>query len=134
MAEASHDKPDLTNGVPENDLDDGAMLVGQVGEEAVLYFRPRTTEQRSFNLRCPHHEGVSPGVRAASSSPDTRSRFHPSTRCQPEVAQAVMPTTANDQVVVDRDAKRGGCLGIPPISSREQALNEPQRRKTTRWT
>jgi len=45
-----------------------------------------------------------------------------STRRQPEVAQAVMPTTANDQVVVDRDAKRGGCLGIPPISSREQAL------------
>jgi len=32
MAEASHDKPDLTNGVPENDLDDGAMLVGQVGK------------------------------------------------------------------------------------------------------
>ena len=36
MAEASQNKLDLTNGVPESDLGDGAMLVGQVGDEAVL--------------------------------------------------------------------------------------------------
>jgi hypothetical protein len=29
MAEASQDKPDLTNGIPEGDLADGAMLVGR---------------------------------------------------------------------------------------------------------
>ena len=46
MAEASQDKPDLTNGVPENDLGDGAMLVGQVGGEAVLLARRGRTGSR----------------------------------------------------------------------------------------
>ena len=56
MAEASHDKPDLTNGVPENDLDDGAMLVGQVGEEAVLLAR-RGREVFAIGATCTHYGG-----------------------------------------------------------------------------
>jgi hypothetical protein len=32
MTEAGQNKPDLTNGIPEGDLDDGAMRVGQVGD------------------------------------------------------------------------------------------------------
>ena len=32
-------KPDLTNGIAEADLADGAMLVGRVGDEAVLLAR-----------------------------------------------------------------------------------------------
>jgi nitrite reductase/ring-hydroxylating ferredoxin subunit len=56
MAEASHDKPDLTNGVPENDPDDGAMLVGQVGEEAVLLAR-RGREVFAIGATCTHYGG-----------------------------------------------------------------------------
>lgn len=42
MVETSQDKPDLTKGIPEGDLADGAMLVGQVGQEQVLLARART--------------------------------------------------------------------------------------------
>ncbi len=56
MAEASQDKPDLTHGVPENDLGDGAMLVGQVGEEAVLLAR-RGREVFAIGATCTHYGG-----------------------------------------------------------------------------
>jgi NADPH-dependent 2,4-dienoyl-CoA reductase/sulfur reductase-like enzyme/nitrite reductase/ring-hydroxylating ferredoxin subunit len=46
----------LTNGVPENDLDDGAMLVGQVGEEAVLLAR-RGREVFAIGATCTHYGG-----------------------------------------------------------------------------
>jgi apoptosis-inducing factor 3 len=40
MAQANgSDRPDLTVGIPEGDLADGAMLVGRVGDEAVLLAR-----------------------------------------------------------------------------------------------
>src|SRR5690349_20779132 len=56
MAEASQDKPDLRNGVPENDLGDGAMLVGQVGDEAVLLAR-RDREIFAIGATCTHYGG-----------------------------------------------------------------------------
>jgi len=56
MAEASQDKPDLTNGVPDNDLGDGAMLVGQVGGEAVLLAR-RGREIFAIGATCTHYGG-----------------------------------------------------------------------------
>jgi len=40
MTEPSQaDKPDLTSGIPDGDLADGAMLVGLVGDEPVLLTR-----------------------------------------------------------------------------------------------
>jgi hypothetical protein len=45
-----------------------------------------------------------------------------------------MPTTANHQVVVNRDAERGGCLGIPPVWSREQALLSETKDRITSLT
>ena len=56
MAEASQDKPDLTNGIPESDLADGAMLVGQVGDEAVLVAR-RGREIFAIGATCTHYGG-----------------------------------------------------------------------------
>jgi hypothetical protein len=42
MTDANQDKPNLRNGIPEDDLADGMMLVGQVGDEAVLLVRKGT--------------------------------------------------------------------------------------------
>ena len=56
MADAGQDKPDLTKGVPESDLEDGAMLVGQVGEEAVLLAR-RGAELFAIGATCTHYGG-----------------------------------------------------------------------------
>jgi apoptosis-inducing factor 3 len=56
MAEASQDRPDLTSGIPEGDLADGAMLVGQVGDEAVLLAR-RGREIFAIGATCTHYGG-----------------------------------------------------------------------------
>src|SRR5437764_807840 len=56
MSDASHDKPDLTNGIPEGDLADGTMLVGQVGDEAVLLAR-RGREIFAIGATCSHYGG-----------------------------------------------------------------------------
>jgi NADPH-dependent 2,4-dienoyl-CoA reductase/sulfur reductase-like enzyme/nitrite reductase/ring-hydroxylating ferredoxin subunit len=56
MPDASQDKPDLTNGIPEGDLADGAMLVGQVGDEAVLLAR-RGQEIFAIGATCTHYGG-----------------------------------------------------------------------------
>src|SRR5215813_10095321 len=56
MADASQDKPDLTNGIPEGDLADDTMLVGQVGDEAVLLAR-RGREVFAIGATCTHYGG-----------------------------------------------------------------------------
>src|SRR6266446_6504211 len=56
MAETSQDKPDLTKGIPEGDLADGAMLVGQVGEEQVLLAR-RGNQFFAIGASCSHYGG-----------------------------------------------------------------------------
>jgi apoptosis-inducing factor 3 len=56
MAEASQDRPDLTSGIPESDLADGALLVGQVGDEAVLLAR-RGREIFAIGATCTHYGG-----------------------------------------------------------------------------
>ena len=56
MPDASQDKRDLTNGIPEGDLADGAMLVGQVGDEAVLLAR-RGQEIFAIGATCTHYGG-----------------------------------------------------------------------------
>jgi NADPH-dependent 2,4-dienoyl-CoA reductase/sulfur reductase-like enzyme/nitrite reductase/ring-hydroxylating ferredoxin subunit len=56
MAETSQDKPDLTKGIPEGDLTDGAMLVGQVGQEQVLLAR-RGVEVFAIDATCTHYGG-----------------------------------------------------------------------------
>src|SRR5690349_23422782 len=56
MADASQVKPDLTNGVPESDLADGGVLVGQVGDEAVLLVR-RGREIFAIGATCTHYGG-----------------------------------------------------------------------------
>src|SRR5919199_36652 len=56
MAETSQDKPDLTNGIAEDDLADGAMLVGQLGDEAVLLAR-RGAEIFAIGATCTHYGG-----------------------------------------------------------------------------
>jgi len=56
MPDVSQDKPDLTNGIPEGDLADGAMLVGQVGDEAVLLAR-RGQEIFAIGATCTHYGG-----------------------------------------------------------------------------
>jgi NADPH-dependent 2,4-dienoyl-CoA reductase/sulfur reductase-like enzyme/nitrite reductase/ring-hydroxylating ferredoxin subunit len=48
--------PDLTQGVPEVDLADGAMLVGHVGEDAVLLAR-RGDEFFAIGTTCTHYGG-----------------------------------------------------------------------------
>ena len=54
MTEPSQvDKPDLKNGIPDGDLADGAMLVGQVGEEPVLLAR-RGREVFAIGATCTH--------------------------------------------------------------------------------
>ena len=56
MPDASQDKRDLTNGIPDGDLADGAMLVGQVGDEAVLLAR-RGQEIFAIGATCTHYGG-----------------------------------------------------------------------------
>src|SRR5262252_6590621 len=56
MPDASQDKPELTNGIPEGDLADGAMLVGQVGDEAVLLAR-HGCEIFAIGATCTHYGG-----------------------------------------------------------------------------
>ena len=48
--------PDLTIGIPEGDLADGALLAGQVGEEAVLLAR-RGNEIFAIGASCTHYGG-----------------------------------------------------------------------------
>jgi len=56
MSDLTEDKPDLATGVPEHDLPDGGMLVGQVGEEAVLLAR-RGAEVFAIGAACTHYGG-----------------------------------------------------------------------------
>jgi NADPH-dependent 2,4-dienoyl-CoA reductase/sulfur reductase-like enzyme/nitrite reductase/ring-hydroxylating ferredoxin subunit len=56
MAETGQDKPDLKNGIPEDNLADGAMLVAQVGDEAVLLAR-RGAEIFAIGATCTHYGG-----------------------------------------------------------------------------
>jgi NADPH-dependent 2,4-dienoyl-CoA reductase/sulfur reductase-like enzyme/nitrite reductase/ring-hydroxylating ferredoxin subunit len=56
MNEEHQDRLDLTNGVLEADLADGAMLVGQVGEETVLLAR-RGQEIFAVGASCTHYGG-----------------------------------------------------------------------------
>src|SRR5215469_6559704 len=48
--------PDLKAGIPEETLIDGAMLVGHVGEDAVLLAR-RGTELFAIGATCTHYSG-----------------------------------------------------------------------------
>ena len=48
--------PDLTRGIPAADLGDGRMLVGHVGEEAVLLAR-RGAEIFAIGATCTHYNG-----------------------------------------------------------------------------
>jgi NADPH-dependent 2,4-dienoyl-CoA reductase/sulfur reductase-like enzyme/nitrite reductase/ring-hydroxylating ferredoxin subunit len=50
------DQPDLSRGVPESDLDDGAMLVGRVGDEPVLLAR-KGKEVFAIGSTCTHYGG-----------------------------------------------------------------------------
>ena len=79
MTDASQDKPDLRNGIPEDDLADGMMLVGQVGDEAVLLAR------KGDGGIC-HRRHLHPLRRAARRRPDGRR-----TRC---AALGIMPASA----------------------------------------
>jgi len=56
MSDAAKDKPNLATGIPENDLPDGGMLVGQVGEEDVLLAR-RGAEVFAIGAACTHYGG-----------------------------------------------------------------------------
>ena len=56
MAETRENTINLENGIPESDLADGAMLVGQVGEEAVLLAR-RGAEVFAIGAACTHYGG-----------------------------------------------------------------------------
>jgi nitrite reductase/ring-hydroxylating ferredoxin subunit len=57
MSDASQaNNPDLKSGIPETDLADEAMLVGQVGEDAVLLAR-RGTEVFAIGATCTHYGG-----------------------------------------------------------------------------
>jgi nitrite reductase/ring-hydroxylating ferredoxin subunit len=57
MTEPSRtDKPDLRNGIADGDLADGAMLVGQVGDEQVLLAR-RGGEVFAIGAACTHYGG-----------------------------------------------------------------------------
>jgi hypothetical protein len=59
MTETSQsDRPDLTNGIPEADLADSAMLVGLVGEEQVLLAR-RGAEMFAISATFTHYGGPS---------------------------------------------------------------------------
>jgi NADPH-dependent 2,4-dienoyl-CoA reductase/sulfur reductase-like enzyme/nitrite reductase/ring-hydroxylating ferredoxin subunit len=50
------ENPDLEKGIPEGDLADGAMLVGHVGEEAVLLAR-RGAKVFAIGAACTHYGG-----------------------------------------------------------------------------
>jgi len=50
------DKPDLRNGIADGDLADGAMLVGQVGDEQILLAR-RGRDVFAIGTACTHYGG-----------------------------------------------------------------------------
>ncbi|MBV8472712.1 MAG: FAD-dependent oxidoreductase [Hyphomicrobiales bacterium] len=50
------DKPDLTKGIPDSDLGDGAMLVGTVGDEPVLVAR-KGADVFAIGATCTHYGG-----------------------------------------------------------------------------
>jgi len=57
MSDASQSSnPDLKSGIPETNLADGAMLVGHVGEDAVLLAR-RGNEVFAIGATCTHYGG-----------------------------------------------------------------------------
>ena len=56
MTDEHRDQPDLTNGIPETDLADGAMLIGRVGEDTVLLAR-RGQEIFAIGASCTHYGG-----------------------------------------------------------------------------
>jgi len=57
MTEPSQsDRPDLRNGIADGDLADGAMLVGEVGDEQVLLAR-RGSEVFAIGAACTHYGG-----------------------------------------------------------------------------
>jgi len=57
MTETSQsDSPDLTNGIPETDLPDGAMLVGRVGDEQILLAH-HGAEVFAIGATCTHYGG-----------------------------------------------------------------------------
>jgi nitrite reductase/ring-hydroxylating ferredoxin subunit len=57
MADANQSQnPDLATGIPESELPNDAMLVGQVGEEAVLLAR-RGAEIFAIGATCTHYGG-----------------------------------------------------------------------------
>jgi NADPH-dependent 2,4-dienoyl-CoA reductase/sulfur reductase-like enzyme/nitrite reductase/ring-hydroxylating ferredoxin subunit len=56
MVDANQAKPDLTTGVPEGDLAEGGMLVGQIGDEAVLLARA-AGEIFAIGATCTHYGG-----------------------------------------------------------------------------
>ncbi|HEY2446578.1 MAG TPA: FAD-dependent oxidoreductase [Rhizomicrobium sp.] len=56
MTETDQNKPDLASGIPEGDLHDGAMLVGEVGGEAVLLARSGA-EIFAIGATCTHYGG-----------------------------------------------------------------------------
>jgi nitrite reductase/ring-hydroxylating ferredoxin subunit len=56
MTDEHSEKPDLTSGIPETDLADGAMVVGRVGDEEVLLVR-RRQEIFAIGASCTHYGG-----------------------------------------------------------------------------
>src|SRR5215469_11740143 len=57
MTEPSQsDKPDLRNGIADGDLADGAMLIGEFGDEQVLLAR-RGGEVFAIGASCTHYGG-----------------------------------------------------------------------------
>src|SRR6476659_8061483 len=56
MTDEHRDQPDLTNGIPETDLADGAMLIGRVRDETVLLAR-RGQEIFAIGANCTHYGG-----------------------------------------------------------------------------
>src|SRR4249920_4066581 len=55
-AQSAPTGPDLTRGIPVNDLRDGHMLVGHVGEDAVLVAR-RGDDFFAIGATCSHYGG-----------------------------------------------------------------------------
>ena len=56
MTDDNRDHPDLIKGISEGDLADGAMLIGRVGDEAVLLAR-RRHEIFAIGASCTHYGG-----------------------------------------------------------------------------
>jgi NADPH-dependent 2,4-dienoyl-CoA reductase/sulfur reductase-like enzyme/nitrite reductase/ring-hydroxylating ferredoxin subunit len=56
MSNAPIDHPNLTSGIPEDDLPDGATLVGKIGDKSVLLAR-RGSEIFAVGATCTHYGG-----------------------------------------------------------------------------